>query len=219
MKPKFIILLLCLIFKESFAQTGIMETSGVIKYQRRIQISDSIFQDLDKYSYFSNSNSNNEEYLLTFDGNISLFERKSKEKTIYDNWIESYKLFTNITNSKRVLVKKGNNTEQCFNDSIPEIRWKLDNELRVIAGYECRKAIGVLTDSIYIVAFYSDNHLFKGGPDGFSGLPGTILGVAVPRFGYYCFAIEISKLNERIIYPNSDCEKMSNNKPNRKIFL
>src|SRR5215213_4096690 len=60
-------------------------------------------------------------------------------------------------------------------DSLLNIKWKLTTDTRSIAGFECRKAIGVLDDSITVFAFYTDEILITGGPEGANGLPGMIL--------------------------------------------
>jgi GLPGLI family protein len=66
-------------------------------------------------------------------------------------------------------------------DSIPHLNWKLVNENRIIAGFNCRKAVAILFDSVYVFAFYTEEIVLPGGPGSFQGLPGTILGVTVPR--------------------------------------
>ncbi|HKG05900.1 MAG TPA: GLPGLI family protein [Pedobacter sp.] len=66
-------------------------------------------------------------------------------------------------------------------DSIRKIRWKLTGELRDIAGYSCRRANGMTQDSLYVVAFYTDQIPVPGGPESFTGLPGLILQVALPH--------------------------------------
>jgi GLPGLI family protein len=47
-------------------------------------------------------------------------------------------------------------------------------------------------DSIYVVAFYSDKILFPGGPESFTGLPGMILGIAIPRLHTTWFATTVT---------------------------
>src|SRR5687768_233296 len=39
-------------------------------------------------------------------------------------------------------------------DSVRPVKWKIENEIRKIAGFDCRKAIGIIHDSVYVVAFY-----------------------------------------------------------------
>ena len=66
-------------------------------------------------------------------------------------------------------------------DSIKNIHWKLSNERRKIAGFDCRKAVGIIMDSVYVFAFYTDEIVISGGPCTLHGLPGMILGVTIPR--------------------------------------
>ncbi|WP_165836365.1 GLPGLI family protein [Taibaiella soli] len=66
-------------------------------------------------------------------------------------------------------------------DSMRVIEWKITDEIRTIANYKCRKAVGKICDSVYVVAFYTDDIIVSGGPEMFSGLPGMILELAVPR--------------------------------------
>jgi GLPGLI family protein len=66
-------------------------------------------------------------------------------------------------------------------DSIQKIEWKLLNENREIAGFNCRKAVGRMMDSVYIFAFYTEEILLPGGPCSINGLPGLILGLTIPR--------------------------------------
>lgn len=73
-------------------------------------------------------------------------------------------------------------------DSIRNINWKITNEMRTIAGYECRRANAIILDSIYVVAFYTDKIPLSGGPESFTGLPGMILGVALPHENITWFA-------------------------------
>src|SRR5580693_1398807 len=83
--------------------------------------------------------------------------------------------------------------EQVFlvEDTLRRIRWKLTDETRVIAGFNCRRANAIIMDSIYVVAFYTDEILTTGGPESFSGLPGMILGVALPHEHVSWFATKV----------------------------
>jgi len=66
-------------------------------------------------------------------------------------------------------------------DSIPAIKWRLTNESRLIEGFNCRKAVGIINDSVYVFAFYTEEILIPGGPCSINGLPGMILGLTIPR--------------------------------------
>jgi GLPGLI family protein len=76
-------------------------------------------------------------------------------------------------------------------DSLLKIKWKITNDVRTIAGYDCRKAVGILNDSIAIFAFYTDELLINGGPEGIQGLPGMILGMGIPRLHATWFATKV----------------------------
>jgi GLPGLI family protein len=66
-------------------------------------------------------------------------------------------------------------------DSAAKLQWKIGSEVRTIAGYTCRKAVTRICDSVYVVAFYTDDIPVSGGPEQMGGLPGMILELAVPR--------------------------------------
>ncbi|CAF3515260.1 unnamed protein product [Rotaria sp. Silwood1] len=76
-------------------------------------------------------------------------------------------------------------------DSIRKFDWKITGETREIAGFECKKAVTKICDSVYIVAFYTDQIIANAGPESFNGLPGLILGLAVPRLATTWFATKV----------------------------
>lgn len=78
-----------------------------------------------------------------------------------------------------------------FEDSLKTMRWKIEDETRNIAGFKCRKAVGVMLDSVYVVAFYCAEIPVQGGPEIFNGLPGMILGLAIPRMYTTWFATSV----------------------------
>ena len=84
-------------------------------------------------------------------------------------------------NSGKYNMRKNVGSNVDVADSIPHLNWKLVNENRIIAGFNCRKAVAIVFDSVYVFAFYTEEITLPGGPGSFQGLPGTILGVTVPR--------------------------------------
>jgi GLPGLI family protein len=56
-----------------------------------------------------------------------------------------------------------------------------------------------MLDSIYVVAFYTTQIPISGGPESFNGLPGMILGVALPHENLTWFA---SKVTDTTLPPN-----------------
>jgi len=88
-------------------------------------------------------------------------------------------------------------------DSVKTIKWKMLPETRTIAGYECRKAITTICDSVVVVAFYTDEIIPSNGPESFGNLPGMILGLAVPRLYTTWFATKVEVL------PDNEEKKIS----------
>ena len=78
------------------------------------------------------------------------------------------------------------------NDSLAKYEWKITGEVRDIAGFECKKAVTKICDSVVVVAFYTDQIPVQAGPENFNGLPGMILGIAVPRLATTIFATSLS---------------------------
>jgi GLPGLI family protein len=85
-------------------------------------------------------------------------------------------------------------------DSTRKIKWKITDETRDIAGYTCRRANGIMLDSIYVVAFFTGKIPVPGGPESFNGLPGMILGVALPHENVSWFA---TKVTDTSLPPNA----------------
>lgn len=88
-------------------------------------------------------------------------------------------------------------------DSIPEIKWKLSNENRVIAGFNCRKATGIIMDSVYVFAFFTEEIMIPGGPCSINGLPGMVLGLTIPRLytSFIATKIMLNDVNVAAIKP------------------
>jgi GLPGLI family protein len=95
--------------------------------------------------------------------------------------------------------------EDVFNiqDTVRKINWKITPDKRTIAGFECRRASAVIMDSVFVVAFYTEQIITPGGPESFAGLPGMILGLAVPRLNTTWFAtkLELVDVKETTLVP------------------
>lgn len=120
----------------------------------------------------------------------------SDNKSIYkfDRWSEKTRIpkyqkdqdeenvwYTDFSTKTRSSQKLIASTNFVLSDSIANIEWKLTNENREIAGYNCRKAVGKIFDDVYVFAFYTDDITISGGPCSINGLPGMILGLTIPR--------------------------------------
>lgn len=95
-------------------------------------------------------------------------------------------------------------------DSLRKINWKITGERRTIAGFECIRANAIIMDSVYIVAFYTNEIVPGFGPESFSGLPGMILGLAIPHnhVSWFATEIDIRSKNSSAILPPAKGEKI-----------
>ncbi|MCW3073503.1 MAG: hypothetical protein JWP69_572 [Flaviaesturariibacter sp.] len=118
-------------------------------------------------------------------GNDQLPSQPTEKSVVYQNL------------KNKSIISQKNVFENIFlvKDSIRKTTWKLLDEERVIAGYRCKRANGVILDSIYVVAFYTEEIITPLGPASFSGLPGMILGVVLPREHISWFATRVHETN------------------------
>ncbi len=106
--------------------------------------------------------------------------------------------------------------EDVFNiqDTVRKMNWNITPDTRTIAGFDCRKATAIIMDSVFVVAFYTEQIVTPGGPESFAGLPGMILGLAIPRMNTTWFATKVilSDVNAATIVPPKKGKKtnMSN---------
>jgi GLPGLI family protein len=90
-------------------------------------------------------------------------------------------VYTDFQSKKVSALKKIYEESFLVQDSVKKLQWKIHDEIRTIAGFKCRKAVARMLDSVYVVAFYTEDIIASGGPEMFAGLPGMILEIAVPR--------------------------------------
>ena len=146
-------------------------------------------------------------YQLTFDADksIYLFNRKDeKTKSPWGNDGEDNIWYNDYASGKFTQQKSIFGETYILADSMKRIDWKITNENRMIAGFNCRKAVGVLFDSVYVFAFYTDEIVVSGGPMSLHGLPGMILGITIPRMfsSWVATKVEINGVNySKLIAP------------------
>ena len=151
-----------------------------------------------KISYFS----------YTFADNKSLFKfdrwsPKTRIPKYYKDADEENSWYFDFTTGMMNMQKQIVGTNFVIADSIPKIEWKITNENREIAGYNCRKAVGKIMDDVYVFAFYTDDITISGGPCSINGLPGMILGLTIPRLytSYIATKVDVTLVNAADIKP------------------
>ncbi len=124
-----------------------------------------------KYSFSNNKSKYQFDHWENKEAVPEMF-RQSDEKSIW---------FIDINKGRYNIQKDVFGSSFSIKDSLKNIHWKLSNENRIIAGFNCRKAIGKIMDSIYVFAFYTEEITIPGGPCSIHGLPGMVLGMTIPR--------------------------------------
>ncbi len=138
-------------------------------------------------------------YTLKFAEQKSVFQYKDKVVTPQKMWGED-ELEDNIwyfDYEKEASTKQKNIFGEIYklDDSLKQIKWKLlPNENREFAGFNCKKAVGVIYDSVYIFAYYTDAVTLTGGPMSINGLPGLIMGLTIPRLNLSCVATSFTPI-------------------------
>jgi len=103
-------------------------------------------------------------------------------------------IYTDLDTKTSATQKKVYEELFMVKDTARKITWKITDETREIAGYTCRRANALVMDSIYVVAFYTIQIPVSGGPESFTGLPGMILGVALPHENVTWFATKVTDI-------------------------
>ena len=200
-----------------FAQNVRFPTEGVIEYNKTVNMYALIKKNIETYNdsfyqqAFDAYKKGQPQFkvlksTLTFSGQKMLFKpTESKEAPsggFFNNEPSAKQnntIYTDLATGSSITQK--NVYEELFlvKDSTRKITWKITDEMREIAGYNCRRANAIMLDSIYVVAFFTDQIPVSGGPESFSGLPGMILGVALPHENITWFA---TKITDTSIQPN-----------------
>lgn len=100
-----------------------------------------------------------------FDGNLTI---KGNARTTSESYY-----FQPVDKNFKELYKLGNE-RYLLDDTYPEIRWKISNEVKEIGGYSCQRADTELKGRKYTVWFTLELP-FSYGPWKLQGLPGLIL--------------------------------------------
>lgn len=140
---------------------------------------------------------------LTFSKDKTLYKPEEKENEDQSSYIspmvkQNNIVYTDLARRMSISQKQVVDETYLLSDSSRKINWKITSEQREIAGYECRRANAVILDSVYVVAFYTDDIPVSGGPESFTGLPGMILGLALPHENITWFA---TKVNDQTVAP------------------
>ncbi len=195
MKYILTILFLPFLISNSYGQNHFI-SEGKIEFEKKLNLHAQMEGD---DSWVTEWKKNTPQFKITYFDlsflNNKTFYKPGKENAennrMWQQPAEDNVIFSDL--EKHTAVSQKNIFEKTFliQDSTRNIQWKITDEKRTIAGFECRRANALIMDSIYIVAFYTDEIVTPGGPESFSGLPGMILGLAIPHEHVTWFATKL----------------------------
>jgi GLPGLI family protein len=212
MKMRFLIVIIFCSFNYSMAQNARFVKQGSIEFEKKVNMFALIKDQLKRFpddswgeKFFEQYQKNNPQFktlksVLNFKYNQTFFNPLPDE-TVSNGWFgnmasakQNNIILTDLKNGTSINQKTVYEETYLVKDSVRKINWKITDEFRNIAGYDCRRANALIMDSIYVVAFYTDKIPLTGGPETFTGLPGMILGVALPREHITWFATAVKDM-------------------------
>lgn len=194
---------------EVYSQNALFLNQGNITFEKTTNVlaimKDNMGDDnvwgakmVEAYEKSNNPHSATLQFNLAFNGNKTLYtpiESDAPKIPMMDFLLSAAgnnQVYTNLDSSKSVAFKNIYDESFLVTDTLRDIHWKITDETRTIAGFQCRRANAIVMDSIYVVAFYTDMIPTSGGPESFTGLPGMILGLALPHKHMSWFATKVS---------------------------
>jgi GLPGLI family protein len=180
-----------LILAAAIAAKAQFTTSGKIEYERKVNVYAQM-AEMDNNEWFDKMKAQIPKFSSTFFDIIFDTARSIYKPGKEVEGATTFKMFgggpatdnvvyTDFATKKVTANKKVYEQKFLVQDSIRKIEWTEKEEIRTIANYKCHKAVGKICDSVYVVAFYTEDIVVSGGPEMFGGLPGMILELAIPR--------------------------------------
>jgi GLPGLI family protein len=195
---------------QAWAQTDYI-SSGKIIFERRTNL-EKRFNDQRMKRFVTEANKIRiESFQLAFNDTSSYFAVLPSNEPEEMAWLTTKNAYyQNLNESSQLMMLAVFGQNVYVQDSLPQRIWKITEGKRIICGYECRKAIYQKNDSTKLYAWYSPLLTPSVGPEGFCGLPGTILGLATEDGGIVYFAkkIDLSKPKQEELLLNPGKNKV-----------
>lgn len=213
MKKTIIYLISCLLLGvfPAFAQNARFVTEGTIEFERSANVYTIIQRAMSKENSsfesqaFEQVKKTQPQFKLskarlsfTKDQTLYVAENTQEANIPFFSYLGALKqinvaVFTDFNTQQQTAQKNVFEDVFLVKDSLRQINWKITTETREIAGYSCRRANAIVLDSLYAVAFYAEQIPVSGGPESFTGLPGMILGIALPHENITWFARTVTE--------------------------
>ncbi len=186
----------------SFAQI----TSGKIVFERKTNLK-KLHKDNPRVKSFLKDDLTwkIDSFALYFNDTASAFmpiESDVKEEGFMKFLTTQNTIFKNYPKDEKLVIMNMWGTETVVKDTIKPRAWKVTENNRKIAGYNCRKAMLELNDTTRLYAWYCVDVVPSIGPEGFDGLPGAILGFANEEGSIIYFAKQVIAMTPKSVDMN-----------------
>lgn len=173
---------------------------GAITYERKVNQWANIKGEFAEQFKKSLPEYRTDNFTLSFDSLKSVYKASQEIAKNFFNapGVDNF-VYSNYGTQQYIATKNIFEKTYLFNDAPANIRWKIKDDFREIAGFNCRRATAMLFDSVFVVAFYTDQITLPGGPEGFNGLPGTILGLIINRLHTTWYATKVDMENTTVL--------------------
>lgn len=175
----------------SFGQEKPAENSksGRIYYEEKVKLDIKLEGDAAQYTEMFPKEKKSEK-ILSFSDEATLFEAG---KDIAEDMTQVHqegvnikmmisgdnKVYTDLKNQKIIDQREFMNRMFLVEKEMPVSDWKLTGNQKVIMGYPCMEATKQDTAGVKTIVWFAPSFEIKGGPAGFSNLPGMVLAVDV----------------------------------------
>lgn len=175
----------------SFGQEKPAENSksGRIYYEEKVKLDIKLEGDAAQYTEMFPKEKKSEK-ILSFSDEATLFEAG---KDIAEDMTQVHqegvnikmmisgdnKVYTDLKNQKIIDQREFMNRMFLVEKEMPVSDWKLTGNQKVILGYPCMEATKQDTAGVKTIVWFAPSFEIKGGPAGFSNLPGMVLAVDV----------------------------------------
>ena len=194
---KYIIFIVLLVFETGVSAQSTFIYSGRIQYERKVNQHLNLDDDSEWLLEMKKQIPKfvTDVFELDFSSDVSVYKlaRENQDnKYMWGGKPSTTDIIIQNHTSRQLSIQR-DIFEQTYllQDSLRNLQWRITEEKREIAGFDCRKAVTRICDSVYVVAFYTDQIPVSSGPESFGNLPGMILGLAVPRLSITWFATRV----------------------------
>jgi len=193
---------------------------GMIIYKRKVDLHRRITDESMKtmMPHFDSS-----KLQLIFSGNESIFKKLPEEKDIRDNAgddgnrivinmggpeNETYKDFAM---EKIIELRELGPKKYIIEDTLHKQNWKMEDETKMINGYNCKKATTKNRENKDVIAWYSEDIQCPSGPEQFGGLPGMILELNIndAEMVFSAIDIQIKDFDKKLVKAPSNGKKIT----------